>query len=51
MKGGTNGAVVIPNDSANSVLIIKQSAQHFANVSEDELKLLIQWIDAGALEK
>jgi hypothetical protein len=51
MKGGTNGVVVIPNDSANSVLIIKQSAQHFVNVSADELKLLIQWIDAGALEK
>jgi nitrate/TMAO reductase-like tetraheme cytochrome c subunit len=51
MKGGSNGAVVIPNDSVNSVFIIKQSIQHFANVSADELKLLIQWIDAGAPEK
>lgn len=51
MKGGKNGAVITPNDSANSVLIKIQSAQHFANLTPEELELIKQWIDAGALEK
>jgi len=51
MKGGANGAVIIPGDSANSPFIQIQSAQHFANLSPQELDLFKQWIDAGALEK
>lgn len=51
MQGGKDGAVIIPNDSANSLLMKVQSAKHFANFTADELKLLEQWIDAGALEK
>ncbi len=51
MKGGKDGPVIVANDSANSDLVIIQSATHFANLSADELKLLKQWIDAGAPEK
>jgi nitrate/TMAO reductase-like tetraheme cytochrome c subunit len=51
MKGGKDGVVVIPGDSANSLLIKIQSARHFRNLSSDELSLVKQWIDAGALEK
>jgi nitrate/TMAO reductase-like tetraheme cytochrome c subunit len=47
MKGGKNGAVITPNDSANSLLVKIQSAQHFANLSAEELALVKQWIDAG----
>ncbi len=48
MKGGKDGAVIIPNNSTTSLLLIKQSTQHFANFSADEMALMKQWIDAGA---
>ncbi|RME91511.1 MAG: hypothetical protein D6770_00225 [Anaerolineae bacterium] len=51
MAGGQDGPVIIPGDSANSKLVQVQSAQHFANLGPDELKLVIEWIDAGAPEK
>jgi nitrate/TMAO reductase-like tetraheme cytochrome c subunit/mono/diheme cytochrome c family protein len=51
MKGGKDGAVIIPNDSANSLLVTVQSGQHFANLTAEELALIIQWIDAGAPEQ
>lgn len=51
MKGSTNGPVIVPGESANSRLIQVQSDQHFANLSPEELQLVIRWIDAGALEK
>ncbi|MFT3892890.1 MAG: NapC/NirT family cytochrome c [Anaerolineales bacterium] len=51
MKGGKDGVVVVASDSANSLIVKVQSEKHFANLSDDELKLLIQWIDAGAPEK
>ncbi len=50
-KGGQDGAVVLPGDSANSLLVKIQSSQHFANLTPEELELVRQWIDAGALEK
>jgi hypothetical protein len=50
MKGSDNGAVIIPGDSANSLLIQVQSADHFANFTLDELNNVIKWIDAGAPE-
>jgi hypothetical protein len=49
MKGGKNGPVVVPNDPDNSPLIKIQSAQHFANLSADELTLVKQWIADGAV--
>jgi hypothetical protein len=51
MKGGKDGAVIVPNDSANSLLVKIQSDKHFFNLSPEELDLVKQWIDAGALEK
>ena len=51
MKGGKDGPIVLPGDSAGSLLIKIQSSQHFANLSPEELQLVSQWIDSGALEK
>ena len=52
MKGSSNGPIVIPGDSANSILFQVQNAGgHFANLTPEELEIVKQWIDAGALEK
>lgn len=52
MKGGKDGAVIVPGDSANSLLFKIQSAgKHFANLSQEELDIVKQWIDAGAPQK
>ena len=51
MKGSENGAVIVPGDSANSLLIQIQSADHFTNFTLEELNNVIRWIDAGAPEK
>jgi hypothetical protein len=52
MKGGKDGAVIVPGDSASSKLFQIQSAGgHFANLTADELAIIKQWIDAGAPEK
>jgi nitrate/TMAO reductase-like tetraheme cytochrome c subunit len=51
MAGGKDGAVIVPGDSAASKLVQVQSAKHFVNLSSEELELVRQWIDAGALEK
>jgi len=51
MKGGKSGAVVAPNDSANSLLVKTQSEKHFFNLTPEELDLVKQWIDSGAPEK
>jgi mono/diheme cytochrome c family protein len=51
MKGGKDGAVIVPGDPANSLLIKKQSAQHFGQLSASELQLVTEWIKAGAPEK
>jgi nitrate/TMAO reductase-like tetraheme cytochrome c subunit len=51
MKGGTDGAVIVPNDSANSLLVKIQSEKHYLNFTEEELNIVKQWIDAGVPEK
>ncbi len=51
MKGGKDGAVIVPGDAANSLLIKIQSSQHFANLTPQELDLVNAWIAAGAPEK
>ena len=52
VKGGSDGAVIVPNDSANSKLFQIQSAgKHFAKLSPEELDMVKQWIDNGAPEK
>jgi hypothetical protein len=52
MKGGDKGVVIVPGDSANSLLFqIQSSGKHFANLAADELDIVKQWIDSGAPEK
>jgi hypothetical protein len=48
MKGAQDGQVIVPNDSANSKLVVIQSGTHFANLSAEEMALVKQWIDSGA---
>jgi mono/diheme cytochrome c family protein len=51
LAGGANGPIVVPGDSANSILYSLQAAGgHPGMFSEDELALIQEWIDAGALE-
>jgi hypothetical protein len=51
MSGGSNGPIVIPGDSAGSVLFRLQSAgEHFANLAPEELAVIEKWIEAGAPE-
>ncbi len=51
MQGGKDGVVIVPGDSAGSLLVKVQSSQHFANLTATELQLVSAWIDAGAPEK
>lgn len=50
MSGSENGPVILPGDSTNSLLIIVQSEDHFANFTSEELQNVIDWIEAGAPE-
>ena len=51
IAGGKNGAVVVPGDSASSVLYTLQATGgHPGTFSVDELAIVQAWIDAGALE-
>jgi hypothetical protein len=51
MKGGKDGPVITPGDSAGSLLVKIQSEKHFMNLSPEQLDLVKAWIDAGAPEK
>lgn len=51
MKGGQDGAVIQPGDSANSLLVKVQSGDHFKKFTPEELANVIKWIDLGAPEK
>lgn len=50
--GNANGPIVIPGDAANSPLVRVQQSQpaHFAQFTNQDLNLIIAWIDNGALE-
>jgi len=51
MRGGPDGVIIIPNDSASSPLVILQQAGgHMGQFSADELENVIEWIDSGAPE-
>ncbi|MHB8778090.1 MAG: NapC/NirT family cytochrome c [Anaerolineales bacterium] len=49
IKGGEDGAVIISGDADNSRLIQIQSAAHFSNFTPEELDIVKQWINLGAL--
>jgi nitrate/TMAO reductase-like tetraheme cytochrome c subunit len=53
MKGGIDGQVIIPGNASGSLLVQKQSAAtpHFSQLTPEELKIVTDWINAGAPEK
>ena len=51
MQGGASGPVILPGDSANSLLVAKQQAGgHPGQLTPEEITQIIEWIDAGAPE-
>ncbi len=51
MEGGKDGPVILPGDSANSILYTLQAAGgHPGTFTPDELAIVQAWIDAGAVE-
>jgi hypothetical protein len=52
LRGGSDGPVIIPGDGNNSKLIQVQSAGgHPGQLTTEEISLIKNWIDSGALEK
>jgi len=52
MQGGASGPVIIAGDGANSLLVTRQKAgNHPGQLTPEEIAQVIEWIDAGALEK
>jgi hypothetical protein len=51
LQGGKDGPIIVPGDSASSLLVKIQADKHFMNLLPEELELVRAWIDAGALEK
>ncbi len=52
LTGGASGPGIVPGNPDESGIIKKQSAgNHFVQLSEQELAVLRQWIQAGAPEK
>jgi len=52
IRGGDHGPVIIPNNSATSLLVVVHSGgNHYVQLSTLELNNIIQWIDKGAPEK
>ena len=51
MQGGESGAVILPGNAADSLMVQIQQGDHFANFTSEELNNLIEWINAGAPEE
>jgi hypothetical protein len=52
LKGGTNGAVIIPGDANTSTIVkVMEAGGHPGQLTADELAALKAWILAGAPEK
>jgi len=52
MKGSASGAVILPGDATNSLIVQKQQqGNHPGQLTPEEIAQLIEWINAGALEK
>jgi cytochrome b subunit of formate dehydrogenase/mono/diheme cytochrome c family protein len=52
MKGGSAGPVIVPGDPDNSLVINKvKGGDHPGKLTPDELKVIADWIKAGAPEK
>jgi formate dehydrogenase gamma subunit len=51
LAGGGSGPGIVPGDPDNSLIVMKQSAGgHPGQLSEAELKIIVDWITAGAPE-
>ncbi|MCJ7622373.1 MAG: hypothetical protein MUO76_02635, partial [Anaerolineaceae bacterium] len=51
MEGGENGPVILPGDAEASMLVQGQrEGGHLGQFTDEELDLIISWINAGALE-
>ena len=52
MSGGISGPAILPGDSANSLLVTRQlEGGHPGQLTPEEIIQVIEWIEAGALEK
>ena len=52
LEGGVTGPAVVPGNPEASQLIVSQSAgDHPGQFTEEELQLMVQWIEAGAPEE
>ncbi len=52
LKGGKDGAVILPGNAAGSPLVaLQEQGGHPGQFSPQELEIIKTWIDAGALEK
>lgn len=51
--GGASGPAILPGNAQGSLLVQKQAGEqpHFGQLTPEELELVIQWIDKGAIEK
>ncbi|MCC7352398.1 MAG: cytochrome b/b6 domain-containing protein [Anaerolineae bacterium] len=49
MKGGAKGKSVVPGDPEGSLLVKRQREKHPANLTAEQLEVIIAWIKAGAL--
>lgn len=50
MQGGNHGAIVIPGDAENSLLVTIQQSEtpHFGQFTNQQLEWVISWINSGA---
>ncbi len=52
IKGSNSGPVIIPGNAAGSLIVQKQQVgNHPGQLTPEEIAQLIEWINAGALEK
>lgn len=51
MRGGPDGAIIVPGDAEASPLVaLQQAGGHMGQLSADELEKVIEWINSGAPE-
>jgi hypothetical protein len=50
MAGADSGSVIVPGDPEDSPIVQVQRGEHYANLNEEELQRLIEWIASGAPE-
>lgn len=51
MAGSSSGLVIVPGDPDGSRIVEVQRGQHYAQLNEEQLSLLIEWIANGAPER